>query len=151
MAPHTSNWDFIIGRLAFYLMKIPGKFLVKKELFFFPLGWILRSLGALPVDRKKKNHMVLQAVQFFQCTENLYLVFTPEGTRSANPHWKKGFYYIAMQAKVPIVLAYIDYSKKTGGFHGVFESTGNINEDILSIKKTLLMYEAKFPKQGIIF
>ncbi|NBU91501.1 MAG: glycerol acyltransferase [Flavobacteriia bacterium] len=151
MAPHTSNWDFVIGRIAFYLMRIPGKFLIKKELFFFPLGWILRSLGALPVDRKKKNHLVSQAVELFKHSDNLYLVFTPEGTRAANPHWKKGFYYIALEAKVPIVLAFIDYSKKIGGFHGVFESTGNANEDIKSIKKELLPYEAKYPKQGIIF
>jgi len=151
MAPHTSNWDFIIGRLAFYLMDIKACFLIKKELFFFPLGFILRWLGALPVDRKSNNNMVQQAVELFANNEALYLVFTPEGTRSANSNWKKGFYFIAQNAKVPIVLAYIDYRKKTGGFHGVFYLSGNVKEDILAIKHQLLQYHAKYPEQGIIF
>lgn len=151
MAPHTSNWDFVIGRLAFYLMNVRARFLIKKELFFFPLGFILRRLGALPVDRKSNNNMVQQAVDLFNNNDALYLVFTPEGTRSANPHWKKGFYFIAQNAKVPIVLAYIDYRSKTGGFHGLFNTTGNVREDILSIKQQLSNYQAKYPEKGIIF
>ncbi len=151
MAPHTSNWDFVIGRLAFYQMNLRARFLIKKELFFFPLGFILKRFGALPIDRKSNNNMVQQAVELFANNESLYLVFTPEGTRSANPNWKKGFYFIAQNANVPIVLAYIDYRKKTGGFHGIFIPSGNVKEDILSIKQQLAQYHAKYPEQGITF
>ena len=70
------------------------KFLIKKELFFPPLGWILRLMGGIPVDRKKNNNMTDYASKLFKEYEQLYLVFTPEGTRSYNPNWKKGFYYI---------------------------------------------------------
>lgn len=151
MAPHTSNWDFIIGRLAFYLMGIKGRFLIKKELFFFPLNLVLRGLGALPVNRKIKNHMVSRAVALFNEKETLYLVFTPEGTRAANPKWKKGFYYIAKEAQVPIILAYIDYPSKKGGFHGVFQHTDDADKDILEIKKIMSQYRGKFQENGIIF
>lgn len=151
MAPHTSNWDFVIGRLAFYQMNVRARFLIKKELFFFPLGFILKKFGALPIDRKSNNNMVQQAVELFANNESLYLVFTPEGTRSANRNWKKGFYFIAQNANVPIVLAYIDYRKKTGGFHGIYNPSGNVKEDILAIKHQLAQYHAKYPDQGIIF
>jgi 1-acyl-sn-glycerol-3-phosphate acyltransferase len=151
MAPHTSNWDFVIGRLAFYLMNVRARFLIKKELFFFPLGFILRRLGAIPIDRKSNNNMVQQAEELFANYESLYLVFTPEGSRSANPNWKKGFYFIAQNAKVPIVLAYIDYRKKTGGFHDLFNPSGNVKQDILDIKHQLAQYHAKYPEKGIIF
>lgn len=151
MAPHTSNWDFVIGRLAFYLMRIKGRFLIKKELFFFPLNIILRALGALPVDRSHSNNMISTAVELFNIHEHLYLVFTPEGTRSASAKWKKGFFYIAQAAKVPIVLAYIDYPNKKGGFHSVFHSTGDANADIQGIKKELVQYKGKHAEKGIIF
>lgn len=150
MAPHTSNWDFIIGRLAFYLMKLNARFLIKKELFFFPLGAILKGFGALPVDRKNNNNMVRQAVDLFHKNDSLYLVFTPEGTRSANPNWKKGFYFIAQSADVPIVLAYIDYRRKIGGFHGLYKVTGNIKDDLQNIKQELVQYPGKYPEKGII-
>ncbi|NBU48207.1 MAG: acyltransferase [Flavobacteriales bacterium] len=151
MAPHTSNWDFVIGRLAFFLMRIKGRFLIKKELFFFPLNIVLRALGALPVDRGQANNMISTSVNLFNKHEHLYLVFTPEGTRSANGKWKKGFFYIAKEAKVPIVLAYIDYANKKGGFHGVFSSTGDVSTDIQEIKKQLADYKGKYAENGIIF
>lgn len=150
MAPHTSNWDFVIGRLAFYLMGVKGSFLIKKELFFFPLNIILKALGGIPVDRKIKNNMVKLASDLFAKSEELYLVFTPEGTRKYNPNWKKGFYYIAQQSKVPIALAYIDYPNKVGGFHGVFIPTGDVNKDIDEIKKILKVFKGKKPENGII-
>ena len=148
MAPHTSNWDFIIGKLAFVQYKVKAKFLIKKSLFFFPFGFFLRKMGGIPVDRKAKNNMTRQAVDLFQKYDELYLVFTPEGTRKFNPNWKKGFYYIAMEAKVPIYLGSIDYKKKIGGFDSVFYPTGNIDADILEIKKRLSKYTPRFPENG---
>lgn len=149
VGPHTSNWDFIIGRMTFVIMGLKGKYLIKKELFFFPLGWILRKIGGIPVDRKKKNNMTDLASKMFQEEKRLYLVFAPEGTRSYNPNWKKGFYYIAVKAQVPIAIAFIDFSTKTGGFHSVFHPTGNVDEDINYIKNILKTYKGKYPEKGI--
>ncbi len=149
MAPHTSNWDFLIGKLAFVQYRIPARFLIKKELFFFPMGFLLKAMGGIPVDRKKKNNMTSQASALFDSHEELFLVFTPEGTRSHSPHWKKGFYYIALEAKVPIYLGSIDYKKKVGGFDSIFHPTGDIEKDLLEIKRRLSKYQGKVAENGI--
>ncbi len=149
VGPHTSNWDFILGRLAFFQYGVKGKFLIKKELFFFPLGIVLKSLGGIPVDRKRNSNMTEFAVSLFEQSESMYLVFTPEGTRKYNPNWKKGFYYIALKAKVPIYICYVDFATKTGGFHSVFHPNGNIDEDISEIKKILSQYKGRVPENGI--
>jgi 1-acyl-sn-glycerol-3-phosphate acyltransferase len=149
VGPHTSNWDFILGRLAFFQYGVQGKFLIKKELFFFPLGILLKSLGGIPVDRKKNSNMTDFAVNLFNKSDSLYLVFTPEGTRKYNPNWKKGFYYIALKAQVPIYIAYVDFATKTGGFHSLFNPTGNVEEDILEIKNILSQYKGRVPENGI--
>ena len=149
VGPHTSNWDFILGRLAFFQYGVQGRFLIKKELFFFPLGILLKGLGGIPVDRKKNSNMTDFAVNLFQKSESLYLVFTPEGTRNYNPNWKKGFYYIALKANVPIYIAYVDFATKTGGFHSVFHPTGNIELDFTEIKKILSQYKGRTPENGI--
>lgn len=149
VGPHTSNWDFVIGKMAFAYYRVNAKFLIKKELFFPPLGWLLRALGGIPVDRKKNNNITEQAVRHFSENEKCYLVFTPEGTRSYNPNWKKGFYYIAQNAGVPIYIAYIDYKTKTGGFHSLFQPTGNVEEDLKYIKTVLSQYSGKVPENGI--
>lgn len=149
VGPHTSNWDFIIGKVAFMKYKIEGRFLIKKELFFFPFGFFLKKLGGIPVDRSKNNRLTDQAVSFFEENETMYLVFTPEGTRKYNPNWKKGFYYIAQKANVPIYIAYIDYATKTGGFHSLFQPSGDVEKDIQEIKSILGNYKGKFPENGI--
>ncbi len=149
VGPHTSNWDFVLGKMAFITYGVKGRFLIKKELFFPPLGWILKAMGGVPVDRKQRNNLTDTAVKFFNENETMYLVFTPEGTRSYNPKWKKGFYYIAQKANVPIYICYMDYANKTGGFHSLFYPTGNVDEDILYIKSILKEYKGKFPEKGI--
>ena len=149
MGPHTSNWDFILGKMAFISYGIKAKYLIKKEAFFFPFGFFLRKMGGIPVDRKKKNNITKKAKELFLENDELFLVFTPEGTRSYNPNWKKGFYYIAIESKVPIYIAYVDYSKKTGGFHGLFEPTGDVDRDILEIKRILSKFSGKVPENGI--
>jgi 1-acyl-sn-glycerol-3-phosphate acyltransferase len=149
VGPHTSNWDFIIGRLSFVHFGIKGKFLIKKELFFFPLGLILKAMGGIPVDRKKNNNMTDFAVSLFEKEEELFLVFTPEGTRKYNPNWKKGFYYIAVKANVPIYICYMDYERRIGGFHSVFHPTGDVEKDIAYIKSIMGQYKGRFPDQGV--
>ena len=149
MGPHTSNWDFIIGRMVFAKYNVNGKYLIKKELFWGPMGWFLKSIGGIPVDRANGSNITEQAVQYFKENEKIFLVFTPEGTRSYNPNWKKGFYYIAQRANVPIYIGYMDYEKKIGGFHGEFIPTGNVDADIESLKSILSQYKGKVPENGI--
>lgn len=149
VGPHTSNWDFIIGKMAFISYGVKAKFLIKKELFFPPLGWILKLMGGVPVDRTQRNNMTETAVKFFKENETMFLVFTPEGTRKYNPNWKKGFYFIAQKANVPIYICYIDYQNKIGGFHSVFEPTGNVEKDITYIKNILRKFKGKYPENGI--
>jgi len=149
VGPHTSNWDFIIGKLAFITYGVKAKYLIKKEAFVPGFGWLLKRMGGIPVDRKKNNNITEYAVKLFEENEELILVFTPEGTRSYNPNWKKGFYYIALEAKVPIYIAYIDYSRKIGGFHSKFEPTGNVDADIAYIKSVLTPFKGKHPEKGI--
>ncbi|SFT41239.1 1-acyl-sn-glycerol-3-phosphate acyltransferases [Lishizhenia tianjinensis] len=150
VGPHTSNWDFVIGYLALRSYKVKAKFLIKKELFVGPLGWFLKRAGGIPVDRKNKNHNFTdQAVRYFTDNEEMFLIFTPEATRSYNPNWKLGFYYIAKRAKVPIYICYLDYKNKKGGFLKPFEMTEDVDADIAEIKATLSQFEGRFPENGI--
>lgn len=134
VAPHTSNWDFIIGKLYYTALGRKASFLMKKEWFFFPLGLFFKAIGGVPVNRSKKNSITDQLAERFKQQEEFRLAVTPEGTRKPNKDWKKGFYYIAQKASVPIQLAYIDYAKKEVGIAANFYPTGDVEEDIQQIK-----------------
>jgi 1-acyl-sn-glycerol-3-phosphate acyltransferase len=135
VAPHTSNRDFFIG-IIFAKSTIGHlHFLMKKDWFFFPLGYLLKKMGGIPVNRKKKTFLSEQMVELFDSREYFHLAIAPEGTRKKNAKWKSGFYYIALSAHVPITLAYIDYKKKEIGVFDNFYPTGNIEEDIEAIKQ----------------
>ena len=151
VAPHTSNWDFIIG-ILFYKSIIGGKphVLMKKEWFFFPFNYLFKSLGAVPVDRKKRNSFSHQMVDVFNSESRFHLVIAPEGTRKRNTQWKTGFYYIALNAGVPITLAYIDYSKKEIGVKKIFYPCGDLKNDIEEIKNYYKDVHAKHPKKFAI-
>jgi len=147
-APHTSYWDFVVGRLTFWAIKVNIRFLIKKEVFFFPLGWLLKKLGGLPVDRGKyKSTMVTQLVDLFNTYDDLVVVITPEGTRKRVDHWKKGFYLIAMEARVPLALSFIDYGNKTGGIGPVFHPTGDYQKDLSFIQDFYRDKTARHPKR----
>jgi 1-acyl-sn-glycerol-3-phosphate acyltransferase len=130
VAPHTSYWDFVIGRLTFWGSKVKIRILIKKEVFVFPLGILLKKLGGLPVDRGKKNNMIDEVVRLFDEAESLVVVITPEGTRRLVRQWKRGFYMIAMAANVPIALGYIDYATKTGGVGPLIYPSGDFDKDM---------------------
>jgi len=150
-APHTSNWDYIFGFL-FYKSVVNGKLhiLAKKELFFFPFNHLFKAMGCIPVDRKKKTSIADQMVELFRSASCLHLAIAPEGTRKRNAHWKSGFYYIALNAGVPITLASIDYAKKEIAVKKIFYPTGNTHPDIEEIKNYYKDVRAKYPKQFAI-
>ncbi|HRZ77431.1 MAG TPA: 1-acyl-sn-glycerol-3-phosphate acyltransferase [Bacteroidales bacterium] len=146
-APHTSNWDFVWGRLCFYAIGLPVRFLIKKEAFFFPFGPLLKAMGGIPVDREKKSNKVLEVAALFRKYPDLILAITPEGTRKRNPHWKKGFYYIAQHARVPIILAYLDYRQKIGGLGPVMIPSGDYRHDMGLIQDFYRDKTARYPER----
>lgn len=147
MAPHTSMYDFVIGRLAWFILDLPVKFLIKKEMFFFPLGSLIKGLGGIPVDRSKSGRLVDQVAEQMQKHDSFFMVITPEGTRSLNKNWKKGFYYIATQAEVPIALGFLDFNKKIGGIGKFFTPTGDYLEDFSIIEGFYRGIGAKHPEK----
>jgi 1-acyl-sn-glycerol-3-phosphate acyltransferase len=132
MAPHTSYYDFMYGWLAFSAYNIKGKFMIKKESFFFPFGYILKGLGGIPVDRSNSRNAIKSVHKAFETKKDLFLVITPEGTRSLVKNWKKGFYHIAKAEQVPIICGYLDYAKKEGGFGPIIIPSENY-EDVFKI------------------
>lgn len=146
VAPHTSMADFILGRLAYCYLDRNVRYLIKKELFNIPvLKSILLRLGGIPVDRSGKNNVVNQAAALFGKYDNLNIIIAPEGTRKLVHNWKKGFYYIALKANVPVVLGFLDYEKKELGFGPVLCLTGNYEEDWKEMEKFYRGIPAKHP------
>lgn len=148
-APHTCNMDFIYGICTRFIFGIKLQYLGKKELFRFPFGFIFRALGGIPVERSSSHNLVAQVVKEFNRHERFILAMSPEGTRSYAPEWKKGFYYIAQGAGVPIVMCYLDFEKKTAGIGPVFYPTGNIEKDIEEIKNFYRGIKGKYPEKGV--
>lgn len=129
-APHTTNWDF---PLTLALAKVSGvkiSWLGKRSLFNGPMGPVMRWLGGVAVDRDSPGGMVASLAAEFAQHDQLALVVPAEGTRSKTEYWKSGFYRIAEQADVPIVLAFVDKSTRTGGFGPAIEVTGDLVADM---------------------
>ena len=123
-APHTSNWDLPYTLMVAFALKLNIYWMGKEQLFRPPLGGLMRWLGGIPVHRDKSTNFVAASVDAVKAADGpLQLVVSPEGTRSKSRDWKTGFYYIALGAQVPIVLAYLDYERKIGGLGPVKPST----------------------------
>ena len=135
VAPHTSNWDFIIGVLVRCAFGFHSKYLAKKELFRAPLGWLFRKLGGYPVDRSKKTNMVDQVVDYYNSHDEFVIAVAPEGTRKKVEKWRTGFYFIAYKAGVPIIPAVMDRKHKMVTIHKPFRPTGNLEHDMPLIQK----------------
>jgi 1-acyl-sn-glycerol-3-phosphate acyltransferase len=146
-APHTSNWDGIFLLGAASMLKLNFSFFGKDSLFKGLLGWFLRRRGGIPLDRSRNQSFVTQAVSWFAREEMFALGVAPEGTRQWAPGWKTGFYYIALQAKVPIVLGYIDYAKKEAGIlPEVVIPTGDIDRDFEILRRLYGPLTARHPE-----
>jgi len=134
-APHTSWTDFVIGKMALTGMGVKTTFLIKKEIFFFPLGAFLKYIGGFPVDRKRTQKLTDLLAEYIKERDEIALIIAPEGTRRRVETWKRGFYQIALNAEVPIALAYLDYGDKKGGIGPIFYPTGNYEADLQKIQK----------------
>lgn len=149
-APHTSNWDLFIGKLFYGAIDRRASFMMKKEWFFFPLGLIFKAIGGIPVDRGRRNSLVDQMADRFANSQEFHLAITPEGTRKANPNWKKGFYFIALKANVPIMLIGIDYPSKTISSTKVIIPTGDLEKDMNEIKEYFKEFRGRNPENFAI-
>jgi len=145
VAPHTSNWDFIIGKLVSWVAGIKPKVLVKKEAFNVVSRPFILMWGGIPVDRSNTADLLEQVFKLFEENDEFALSLTPEGTRKRNPNWKTGFYRIAVKASVPIYLAYIDYGTRQAGFHQKYVPTGDMDLDIKKIKSYYKDMKGKYP------
>jgi 1-acyl-sn-glycerol-3-phosphate acyltransferase len=145
-APHTSAWDFVFGRLGLYSHGVKIKTMVKKESFYFPMGLLLRAMGAFPIDRASSQKSIKYVAGLFAKKENFILLMAPEGTRKLNKRWKKGFYFVAEKANVPILLGYLCYDKKVGGIGPAVMPTGDYEEDMRIIENFYQDKVAKYPE-----
>jgi 1-acyl-sn-glycerol-3-phosphate acyltransferase len=147
-ASHTSNWDgfwFIVGKVV---LDLEAHFLAKHTLFWWPLGGILAWFGAIPIDRSHGAGIVPELVRLFGESDRFNLALAPEGTRKWKPHWKSGFYRIALEAEVPLVLCYIDYGRKKMGIGDVFTPSGNTEDDLAYLRDFYAPFEPRHPEKS---
>lgn len=147
IAPHTSNWDFILGELAIRSVGMKAGFLMKDTWFFFPLGYLMRAMGGIPVKQSKHTRVTDSVVAEFNSHEELVIGVTPEGTRSPREKWRTGFMHIAREAAVPLVLAYIDYPSRTVCIDRFYQLTDDIEADMRGIKEYYSKFTGRFPEK----
>lgn len=151
-APHTSNWDALYTRLALKALGVNVRITIKDSYMKMPFGPFVRAMGGIGIDRRPKKEgeprrsMVELMSDLFKTHEKLVMLVTPEGTRAKQEQWKTGFYHIAMSAGVPIVLAYMDYEKKTTGIGKIIYPTGDYEKDMTEIMAFYAQVTPKFPE-----
>ena len=147
-APHTSNWDLPYTLMVAFALRLQIYWMGKSSIFSFPFGVLMRWLGGIAVNRSQASNLVDSCAQaLVQAEGQVHLVVPPEGTRSKTRYWKTGFYYIALQAKVPIVMAYMDYSRKVSGLGPLFYPTGDIDKDMVAIRAFYAPFKGKNAEQ----
>jgi 1-acyl-sn-glycerol-3-phosphate acyltransferase len=143
-APHTSNWDLPYTLMVAFALRLNIYWMGKSSIFTPPFRGLMMWLGGIAVNREQSNNLVAASAQaLVQAQGSVQLVVPPEGTRSKTRYWKTGFYYIALGAKVPIVMAYMDYSTKRSGLGPVFYPTGDVDKDMLEIKAFYAPFKGK--------
>lgn len=147
-APHTSNWDFPILLLVKYALGVPVRYFGKHTLFRPPLGWFFRATGGIPVVRHERRNVVQRAVSVFGERDELWLAMSPEGTRDKTDHWKTGFYRIALEAKVPVLLAFLDTATKECGVGPLIELSGDVERDLARLRAFYETKRAIYPERA---
>ena len=150
LAPHTSNWDFVLGQLYSGAIGMKINFLMKKEWFFWPLGPVFKWLGGIPVHRQKHTSMTDAMAEAAKEANTFRLCITPEGTRARREEWKKGFYFIGMKAQLPILLYGIDYEKKLIKCTKTIIPIGDLDTDMRDIKLYFKDFKGKKPENFTI-
>jgi len=145
VAPHTSNWDFVVAIAAVFALGLDVHWLGKHTLFRGPAGPLMRWLGGIPVERSARHGYIVELTRLFRQRERFLLGIAPEGTRCRVERWRSGFYAIATAAEVPIVLCYLDYSEKVAGFGPVVIPSGDPQRDMEQIGAFYRGVHAKRP------
>jgi 1-acyl-sn-glycerol-3-phosphate acyltransferase len=148
-APHSSNWDAIIGISAAYAMGVRATWMGKNSLFRFGLERPLRGLGGIPTDRSNPRGAVGQMAELFKRPEPLWLFLAPEGTRKKVPKWRTGFWHIASEAGVPILLVAIDYPARRFVVGPLFYPTGDKERDLQALYDYYRQFQGKHGKSGL--
>jgi len=133
-APHTSNWDFPLMLLVVLELRLQLFWMGKHTLFPFPFSGLMKWLGGIPINRAKSHNVVFDIVAQFKSNESFVVLVPPEGTRRRVSEWKTGFYHIANNAEVPILMGYVDAGKKEAGFADFFQPTGDLESDMKEIR-----------------
>jgi 1-acyl-sn-glycerol-3-phosphate acyltransferase len=150
VAPHTSAWDVVVGLSARHLIPIrQAYFLGKKELFDGPFGWFFRAIGGTPVDRFSSQGMVQQVAEKFKQHEYFRLAMSPEGTRKKVDRLRTGFYHIAKEANVPILLSGFDFKRREIVLGGLLYPSGDEAADFKKIISFFAAFEGKNPESGL--
>ena len=147
VAPHTSNWDGLFGLSAVLALKLRVNVLGKHSLFVGPLGWLLRHLGVIPLDRRAPQGTVRHLVERFEREERFFLGVAPEGTRHAATRWKTGFYQVAREAGVPIILAALDYARREARILGTLEPGADREADMARIYQAYRSIRPRKPER----
>ena len=145
--PHTSNWDFPLGVLFRAKHRLQAHWAGKDTLFRGPLRPLFLAMGGIPINRRIATGVVSQLAAEFARNDEFSICIAPEGTRSKTEHWKSGFYRLALEAKVPVGLAFIDYPKKTIGIEHWIHLTGDEAADLEMIRAGYAGKTALFPDQ----
>ena len=150
VAPHTSNWDFLVGVAARSILRIQkAQFLGKSQLFRPPFGWFFRMLGGHPVERTSSQDMVDQVVKIFNKHERFILAMAPEGTRKKVEKLRTGFYYIAKGAHIPIIPVGFDFRLKTVIVSQPLYPTDNMDSDLEKILSFYRTITGRNPELGL--
>lgn len=144
-APHTSNWDLLFLLAAAWAFGVRLSWMGKHALFRGPMGPVMRGLGGIPVRRDRPGGLVGQMAGAFAARPDLVLTIPPEGTRALAPHWKSGFYQIALAARVPIVLSYLDYSRRAAGLGRMLVPSGDHRRDMEEIRAFYKGVKGRYP------
>jgi 1-acyl-sn-glycerol-3-phosphate acyltransferase len=148
-APHTSNWDLPYTLMVAFVLRLNIYWMGKNQIFRPPFRSLMMWLGGIPVQRESANNLVAASAEAIKAADGpLQLVVPPEGTRSKVRYWKSGFYYIALSAQVPIVLAYMDYERKISGLGPVFHPTGDLEADMVRIQAFYAPFKGKNAAQS---
>ena len=146
-APHTSNWDVLWAIAYKVYVGLDAKWFAKHSAFWFPLGNILRAMGAVPVDRGSPRQAVRQAIRLFEEQDEFFFALAPEGTRAKTHAWKTGFYRIAEGAGVPVYLGFLDFGRRRLGISKKIELTGDVEADMAVIRKFYEGIEGRWPEK----
>ncbi|MEX2963644.1 1-acyl-sn-glycerol-3-phosphate acyltransferase [Microbulbifer sp. TYP-18] len=151
LAPHTSNWDFVVAMPFIMALRVRVFFMMKKEAFFFPFKSLFMALGGLPTDRKAPGGIAQQMANAYRQNDKMWVAITPEGTRNKVDKWKNGFLRIAYAADVPILLVAWDFANKRICVDSLYHPVGNLDQDMMEIQRRFSRYRGCNPDKQTDF